>query len=1255
MSVSDSRGRRGYPSAPDESGEHRLAELAQRLTDARRSGDPAPEELERLVAMLAERDIEPGDRLTRALEGLARWADTAKTQTAAPRAPSAPARPAAEAYDKPRRETASQPIASLRSALAEIAARQKALDLDDEEPIAGRRPATRPGDEDVSPRLTPHAKWEPAPRNSQPQTRWDEPTIRSSPVTETPKRAAPEAPAADAAAIRALRDEIDRLAHAVDELPTRIEIDALVREMSTLAGRLTDARPARLDADSLHAIDALVAGVERMRGDAASPQMVARLGEELAAIADRIDALGPSNATAVDALARQVDEVRSELDQFPRSSAVDRLAEEIHAVIGRLDAQERSAAPVREAVAGLSGQVEALHGKIASIADAARVRGDEIGRVNEAFLAELESLPRAEAVQSLGRQIDELTKDMKTRSSQAPALRAVEGLAGKVDALEGKLDAIAEETRARGADAERMAEGRDGEVERLVEVVRSEIAAVARPDAFDTLGRQIEQLTASLSARRSEPVPAFAAVLSGKLDAIAATVAERPQAASVPAELAAKLDAIAVSVARREPAPVFPPEVSGKLDAIAAATQARAGSVERVEAAVASIAEQLVQIRPAGGSDDGVAAIEAQVARIVDGLEHNDGRLDDLHEAFTGLAARIEHSCADLGVHAANSASDAVRAAIGDVAGGGDVAREISQALQDLRRSASQSERRTAETLETVRDTLERLMERMEEGGLGRSGALETLASFTAERPGASEPAAADATEAARAAARRAMTDAGDGEFAPLARKTRPAPEPEPFRPIADLAPDFPLEPGSQPQIAREAARIEGRDAPRIETGEGPRVEIEPDLRASGQSTAASFIAAARRAAIQPSPEEPELAEPKTRKARRAARSSARVGGALAMLKARKRPVLLGVAATLIVLAALYVASGITRAPAPRLQGEPVPRAEEPAPSAEAPAAEPARPAEPGLSAPTEPAPTEPAPTEPAQPPVDAAPPPAEPAPKPRAELAPPRAAAADLTPYAFAGAETAPMALAPAKPAEPLVTGSVARGGDALPDSIGGSTLRLRAAQGDPSAQLEIADRLLNGRGAPADPAAAARWLEKAAVQGLAPAQHRLGSLYEKGVGVPRDLSTARRWYEQAAASGNVRAMHNLGVVHAEGGLGKPDLVAAATWFRMAAERGLVDSQFNLAVLSARGVAGKRNLTDAYKWFALAAAQGDQDAVRKRDEVGKALGAQLPAAQAAVDGFRAREIDAAANEAPTPPGGWDHVVAKRKDKPSQR
>jgi localization factor PodJL len=199
-------------------------------------------------------------------------------------------------------------------------------------------------------------------------------------------------------------------------------------------------------------------------------------------------------------------------------------------------------------------------------------------------------------------------------------------------------------------------------------------------------------------------------------------------------------------------------------------------------------------------------------------------------------------------------------------------------------------------------------------------------------------------------------------------------------------------------------------------------------------------------------------------------------------------------------------------------------------------------------------------------------------------------------------------------------------------------------AARGDRLAQYELADRYAEGRGGlPHDMAQAMKWFSKAAAQNLPPAQYRLAVLYEKGLGTPRDVEAARKLYAKAAEAGNVRAMHNLAVLTADvGGNGKPDYATAAQWFRKAADHGVRDSQYNLAILYARGLGVPQSFEKSYFWFGIAATQGDQDAGKKRDEIGNHLdAAQITAAKAAIAKFKAQPGDVIANDVPTTPT-WD-------------
>ncbi|MFJ5489655.1 hypothetical protein ACIKTA_19815, partial [Hansschlegelia beijingensis] len=160
-----------------------------------------------------------------------------------------------------------------------------------------------------------------------------------------PKAAA--RPAIDPDVIAGMRSEIERLSRTVEELPRRSDLDELTGEMATLSRLLGAAMPSGLDSGALRAIDSLVTQVEEMRGHAASPQIISELAEELKAISARLDVIGPRSAEAVEALAQRIEEVRGELDHFPRASAVGELSAEIQSIVARLSGEPRNAAKAR--------------------------------------------------------------------------------------------------------------------------------------------------------------------------------------------------------------------------------------------------------------------------------------------------------------------------------------------------------------------------------------------------------------------------------------------------------------------------------------------------------------------------------------------------------------------------------------------------------------------------------------------------------------------------------------------------------------------------------------------------------------------------------------------------------------------------------------------------------------------------------------------------------------------------------------------
>jgi localization factor PodJL len=179
-------------------------------------------------------------------------------------------------------------------------------------------------------------------------------------------------------------------------------------------------------------------------------------------------------------------------------------------------------------------------------------------------------------------------------------------------------------------------------------------------------------------------------------------------------------------------------------------------------------------------------------------------------------------------------------------------------------------------------------------------------------------------------------------------------------------------------------------------------------------------------------------------------------------------------------------------------------------------------------------------------------------------------------------------------------------------PATVGPLSLRLAAANGDPSAAFEVGARLAEGKGTNQDFHEAVIWYQKSASQGFAQAQYRLATLYERGLGLKKDLGRAQTWYQRAAEQGHVKAMHNLAVISAGRNSGNPDYMTAAQWFERAADYGLSDSQFNLAVLHENGLGLAKDPVKAYKWYSLAAQGGDAEAMRRRDS----LKAQLTADQ---------------------------------------
>ncbi len=599
-----------------------------------------------------------------------------------------------------------------------------------------------------------------------------------------------------------------------------------------------------------------------------------------------------------------------------------------------------------------------------------------------------------------------------------------------------------------------------------------------------------------------------------------------------------------------------------------------------LEAMVRDLAAKLDLAGAPGADAHALDALQQQVEVLstrFERSEHDLSLLPTLAASVRGLFDQLETVRASVETSAAHAAREVLRIAVDDGRKRGPAA-EAETAVPDTSQEVVTA---VQSMLGGVHDMLDKVV--------GRLSAVESNLAEVRAHP----LAAASVTPSAVASAPVAPPLAGP-VFRPATQRPA-APK------MAGGSPDLPFG-------GAEAAR-----EPILPLPGGRRADPQPGGRptdADEDAQRVNFIAAARRAA-KTAQTEPAVAPPQRTAAAEA--PDARAGlmdTSREYVAAHKRPVLMGLAAILVVLGTLALlqrtglGAGDTVATAPAPQAAKVARAGETIGQvASQPSSEPDARRQ-GFSN------------------------------------------AGDLTPGAL---PKAPLPAA-ADGNDPIQTGSIPSLPSFAAQAPGGAAarpaglpvgLQTAAEAGNPSAQYELGVRYADGRSVGRDAKVAALWLAKAADQGFAPAQYRLASFFEKGVGVAQDKARAKKLYTQASEAGNPRAMHNLAVMLADGD-GHPDYPGAADWFRKAATYGIHDSQYNLAILLARGLGVPQSLVQSYQWFAIAAAQNDADAAHKRDEVGSKLSASdLAAAKAFAAAFQPKAVEPAAEALPSSTG-WD-------------
>lgn len=995
-------------------------------------------------------------------------------------------------------------------------------------------------------------------------------------------------------------------------------IEAAIRDLSN---RMQQAAPPSLDALT-RPLARIEAEIARLSDTAANP-MHDRIESELSHIAGKIDALASrgSDGRVLAAATRELSAIRDLVSDATGARRLEELAGQLaslssdigqvrdNQVKGRdIDMLRDAVADIRGAVAanqqpqqdggamiGLSRQIEALSNRIEALP---ALRSGEIDAKISRLVQQLDSRDESGrgGSEALSSRIEALVIKLEDLAERAPAR-----LEGRIEGLAEKLERIAGQSAAPAA-----MPVLERKIETLSERLEHLASRAATPEGTSRLERQIEGMTSALE----------------ELATRSATPKSSPQLERQIEAMAARLESLADS---------------NRLAQVVSKTDGKATIVDMrpLEDMVRSLSRKLDEAQGPGADSDTLAALEKQVGRLAEKLDTAAATRAEngIETTLQGLIDHFKDLQSETTAAAERAAREALTSEFRRVErqDSGGLAK-LSEAVSSLQALQDNAGTQTNTALDAVHQTLERIVSRL--GALETELARQPVQAAPMQPPAPASPAPAAAVDKPfdHASFERRVASATWPASAKERVERRAA---APATPSAAL--DIPLEPGSgRPQPA--SIQTEVRMPPAA--AEIPGVAAAPagDLR--------NIIAAARRAAQTVKAEAASAKAEVVVPGKRTAKTSSSL---METVEKRRKPILLGLAAIVLAVGATQVAmngqitsqgtGGTKSAISTKSDADPV---AEPAPVAKSSQSEPV---------PEKPAAETPLPSKDQNSVLS----PSIVAP---AQAAAPFVRQIDATASAdttsFVGPKPAGRTETAALPATPPAEATVSGLKD-LPAGLGTPGLRKAALGGDARAVYELGVRAADGVGGPRDPKSAIKLFERAAGAGLAPAQFRLGNMFEKGVGTPRDVTLARLWYERAAEKGNAKAMHNLAVLYAEGASGKPDYAMAVEWFKKASEHGMRDSQFNLGVLLARGLGTEQNMVQSWTWFAVGAAQGDEDAAKKRDEVGVKLSpTELAAAKVAVNQWKPKTADPSANEVVSPAQGWDDPPSQSPKKPAK-
>ncbi|MGE0196355.1 MAG: peptidoglycan-binding protein, partial [Methylocystis sp.] len=873
--------------------------------------------------------------------------------------------------------------------------------------------------------------------------------------------------------IENVRREIRDMTQAIGELAPRASVAAVETAMDDLRERIELQRDRGASDEALAPAERMIGELRATIEDLDPTPIVRNLRSDVETIGIRLEKLQTgdvANTAAVRDLARDTHDIREQLTALiARPLPLERIETRIIDVAQRVDALTLShgasgaelgevVKTIRAIVATETGKgfetfnkrLERLARKLDEVVEqSAAARFDEIGaRIDELGKTLVQRIDRGAAnVAPLESLIASLAKKIDSALERGDQAAAFEEIGRRFDLLDSRVAARASTeslARIEALLAEQDAERHFADLTRHIDELRQTIAA------------QTERVAEADDAKRIAAIEDLICGLDRKVGAAIAADARSLDLKAVErqlAQLSFKIDRLddPFAAPRLNDQNSRIDEIAERLDRMHAAfAQSVEEGAEKRDGELTALVETLADrlnllVGPTAGSD-GLKALETQIDALALRLERIDAGKSapvDFDSKMNDLLARLE----DTRSEATQAAGAAVRAVASDILGQaasiqpGAVRAALQRELSEFRKTQDANGQRTNETLSALQRTLERVVDRLD-GGDDQSNETRGVA-----------PQAEPHTTAGAG-----INVPGEGAEAPIVS----ASQADQSGALALVDPmEFLLPVGE---------RREPFIAP-------PGVELD---QAGGRSSVQSdFIAAARRAARPAAVSDASAADAEGASG---TPDDAPPGGAVvkftAVLHDRKRPLLLGLGAVMLLIGAYQVArlgvqNGLTVAPSLNQQEARAP----------AKAVRPTRAPESKLA--SKRAPSQKIADLPATGETGARPP--------RAETSPPASAAPSV---AARSIDPTPTGTIEAPPLSP---------GDAL------ATIKLLAVEGDPGAQYELGARFSEGRGAPRDAKAAAHWFEKAAETGLAPAQYRLGSIYERGLGVARDYARAR------------------------------------------------------------------------------------------------------------------------------------------------